>query len=78
MRYNRYLYRLSLLAVPITDTVKMSISVADISADPIIGTPLVGTMSDELYCYNLLIYSILLPIYTAGTCYKLFFMQINR
>ena len=40
MRYNRYLYRLSLLAVPITDTVKMSISVADISADPIIGTPL--------------------------------------
>ena len=27
-------------AVPITDTVKMSISVADISADPIIGTPL--------------------------------------
>ena len=41
MRYNRYLYRLSLLAVPITDTVKMSISVADISADPIIGTPLI-------------------------------------
>ena len=40
MRYNRYLYRLTLLAVPITDTVKMSISVADISADPIIGTPL--------------------------------------
>ena len=30
------------LAVPITDTVKMSISVANISADPIIGTPLVG------------------------------------
>ena len=27
-------------AVPITDTVKMSISMADISADPIIGTPL--------------------------------------
>ena len=27
-------------AVPITDTVKMSISVADILADPIIGTPL--------------------------------------
>ena len=43
MRYNRYLYRLSLLAVPITDTVKMSISVADISADPIIGTPLLDT-----------------------------------
>ena len=42
MRYNRYLYRLPGLAVPITDTVKMSISVADILADLIIGTPLVG------------------------------------
>ena len=31
-------------AVPITDTVKMSISVADISADPIIGTPLITTL----------------------------------
>ena len=29
------------LSVPITDTVKISISVADISAVPIIGTPLI-------------------------------------
>ena len=29
------------MAVPITDIVKMALSVADISAEPIIGTPLV-------------------------------------
>ena len=41
MRYYRYIYQLSEHAVPITDMVKISISVADILADLIIGTPLV-------------------------------------
>ena len=41
MRYNRYLYRLPVQAVPITDIVKNSISSADIVTDPIIGTSLV-------------------------------------
>ena len=36
MRYNWYLYRLSVLAVPITDIVKNSLSAANIIADPII------------------------------------------
>ena len=36
MYYNLHLYRIPRLAVPITDVVKMSMSVADISADPII------------------------------------------
>ena len=42
MRYNRYLYRLPVQAVPITDIVKNSISSADIVTDPIIGTSLVS------------------------------------
>ena len=41
MRYNRYLYRLPVQAVPITDIVKNSISSADIVTDPIIGTSLI-------------------------------------
>ena len=36
MRYNRYLYRLSVQAVLITDIVKNSLSAANIIADPII------------------------------------------
>ena len=40
MRYNRYLYRVPVQAVPITDIVKNSISSADIVTDPIIGTSL--------------------------------------
>ena len=40
MRYNQYLYRLPVQAVPITDIVKNSISSADIVTDPIIGTSL--------------------------------------
>ena len=40
MRYNRYLYRLSVQAVPSTDIVKCSISATDIIADLIIGTSL--------------------------------------
>ena len=43
MRYNRYLYRLPVQAVPITDIVKNSISSADIVTDPIIGTSLILT-----------------------------------
>ena len=39
MRYIGTFISFPWLAVPITNTVKMSISVADISADPIIGTP---------------------------------------
>ena len=41
MRYNRYLYRLPVQAVPITNIVKNRISSADIVTDPIIGTSLV-------------------------------------
>ena len=40
MRYYQYLYWLPGRAVPITNMVKISISVANILADPIIGTPL--------------------------------------
>ena len=40
MRYNRYLYRLTVQAVPTTDIVKNSISSADIVTNPIIGTSL--------------------------------------
>ena len=45
MRYNRYLYRLPVQAVPITDIVKNSISSADIVTDPIIGTSLPPTQT---------------------------------
>ena len=41
MRYNRYLYWLSELSVPITNIVKVSISVADISD---CGTPLISIL----------------------------------
>ena len=41
MHYNRFLYQLPQLAVMITDTVKMSILVADISANSIISTSLI-------------------------------------
>ena len=44
MRYNRYLYRLPVQAVPITDIVKNSISSADIVTDPIIGISLKNTI----------------------------------
>ena len=40
MHYNQYLYQLTVQAVLITDTVKNSISAADVIADPIIGTSL--------------------------------------
>ena len=40
MRYNQYLYWLSVQAVPITDIVKNSILATDIIADPIISTSL--------------------------------------
>ena len=40
IRYNRYLYRLPVQAVPIIDIVKNSISSADIVINPIIGTSL--------------------------------------
>ena len=53
MHYNWYLYRLPWLPVPITDTVKMSISVANISADPIIGTPLVQVCGCVCACMRL-------------------------
>ena len=43
MRYNRYLYRLPVQAVPITDIVKNSISSTNIVTDPIIGTSLIAT-----------------------------------
>ena len=43
MHYNRYLYRLSMQAVMITDIVKNSILAANIFADPIIGTSLLFT-----------------------------------
>ena len=36
------------MIVPITDVVKMTLSVADISVEPIIGTPLIATQ------YNIL------------------------
>ena len=43
MHYNRYLYQLSVQTVPITtDILKNSILVADIIADPIIGTSLMS------------------------------------
>ena len=42
MCYNRYLYRLSMQAVPITDIVNNSISTASIIANPIISTPRLG------------------------------------
>ena len=43
MRYNRYLYRLSVQTVPITtDILKNSILVADIIANPIISTSLMS------------------------------------
>ena len=45
MHYNRYIYRLPVQAVPITDIVKNSISAADTIADPIIGTSLVYIVS---------------------------------
>ena len=41
MCYNQYLYRLSGQVLPITDVVKMSLSVADLLAESIIGTPLI-------------------------------------
>ena len=40
MRYNRYLYQLSVQVVPITDIVKSSISATNIIANLIIGTSL--------------------------------------
>ena len=47
------------MVVPITDVVKMALSVADISAEPIIGTPLVNIdhmiwllQSYQFYEYN--------------------------
>ena len=43
MRYNRYLYRLPVQVVPITDIVKNSISSAGIVTDPIIGISLLLT-----------------------------------
>ena len=53
MRYNRYLYRLSVQAVPITDIVKNSISSADIVTDPIIGTSLYSVYTVyTLYDYH--------------------------
>ena len=59
MRYNRYLYRLPVQAVPITDIVKNSISSADIVTDPIIGTSLMHTKQailmagdDDVYIYG--------------------------
>ena len=45
MHYNRYIYRLPVQAVPITDIVKNGISAADTIADPIIGTSLVYIVS---------------------------------
>ena len=51
MRYNRYLYRFPVQAVPITDIVKNSISSADIVTDPIIGTSLIATLNS--YAYSL-------------------------
>ena len=50
MRYNRYLYRLPVQAVPITDIVKNSISSADIVTDPIIGTSLIHTPPVAIVC----------------------------
>ena len=55
MHYNRYLYQLSVQAVPITDIVKNSILAANIIADPIIGTPLV-TIAYDLTIYALLLW----------------------
>ena len=40
MRYNRYLYQLSVQVVPITDIVQSSISATNIIANPIISTSL--------------------------------------
>ena len=40
MHYNQHLYWLTVQAVSITDIVKNSISLANIIADPIIGTSL--------------------------------------
>ena len=48
MRYNRYLYRLPVQAVPIIDIVKNSISSADIVTDPIIGTSLMYSPCSKL------------------------------
>ena len=45
MHYNRYIYRLPVQAVLITDTVKNGISAADTIADPITGTSLVYIVS---------------------------------
>ena len=54
MRYNRYLYRLPVQAVPITNIIKNSISSADIVTDPIIGT----TLSDSEMHSKILFYLI--------------------
>ena len=71
MRYNQYLYWLSLQAVPITDICsKNSISAADIITDPIIGTSLLLHMlsvnvlkcfvSQSVFIYMTTVYKIVI------------------
>ena len=63
MRYNQYLYRLPVQAVPITDIVKNSISSADIVTDPIIGTSLQECRFNTESAINWI--SLLVPIGTV-------------
>ena len=42
------------MIVPITDVVKMTLSVADISVEPIIGTPLLNYYADQILYPNVL------------------------
>ena len=37
------------MVVPITNVVKMTLSVADISVEPIIGTPLTNTLAQIIF-----------------------------
>ena len=43
------------MVVPITDIVKMTLSVADISVEPIIGTPLLYIYISHIVASNLLL-----------------------
>ena len=57
MRYYRYLYWLPGHAVPITNMVKISISAANILADPIISTPLTHMHTHTHTCMQTCVYA---------------------